>query len=507
MESARPSPSLRAATIWSYSLTLGKQAITAVLSFVLAAMLGPEAFGVIAMALVFITFIQMLQQQGLMPAIIARRDLTSLHKDTAFWMVVGAGVVLTILGVVVAPFWAAMNGLPELTPVIQVLALVIPLSSSVVVHEAILRRNLEFKRLAVRSWTSVLAGGAAGLAAAVAGWGLWALVTQQVVTTVVEVLVLWGVSPWRPTLRWSRVAARDLWGYSARSASSSLGLFLGGRMDIIIGGAFFGPVVIGLYRMGQRVTELALDLSARGMQSVSLPALAEVQHDHRVFIERLRRMLGQATSLSLPLLGLVAGLAQCVERFLGPDWRGVATAVSLLAVVQAMRSVSLIVGPALQAAGRPGTLSLLMWAFMVLNVAALVLAANRSTGGDLVVLTIAMIIATALAAGLTVVVASRCLRVSPAALLSPCVPGLIAGLSAAGTSFLVYRAVESLSWLVSGLIGGAAGLAAAALVAWAIGVFSRKAHLSAAEPVRPPSLLHSRGAGAKRRMAIEVREA
>lgn len=475
MASARPRPTLRVATFWSYGLTLGKQAITAVLSFVLAAMLGPEAFGVIAMALVFITFIQMLQQQGLMPAIVARRELTALHQDTAFWMVLSAGSVLAVAGIAVAPFWAALNHLPELTGVIQVLALAIPLSSSVVVHEAILRRNMEFKRLAVRGWTSVLAGGAAGIFGAVIGWELWALVAQQLVTTIVEVIVLWGVSPWRPQLRWSRVAARELWSYSSRSASSSLGLFLGGRMDIIIGGAFFGPVVIGAYRMGQRVTELALDVSARGMQAVTLPALAEVQHNPEVFVSRLRRMLGHATSLSLPFLGVTAGLAQCVERFLGDEWRGVAIAVSMLAVVQAIRSVSLMLGPALQAAGRPGTLSLLMWAFTLLNVLALVLAATGSrAGGNLLLLCLAMIVATTLGAMLTVAVTARCFRIGPVALLAPCLPGLVAGVCGGAISYLVYRTLDPLPWAIAGGIGGLLGLLGAGLAVVALDATVRK---------------------------------
>ena len=465
MVTARPIPSLRAAKIWSYSLTVGKQAITAILSFALAAMLGPEAFGVIAMALVFINFIQMLQQQGLMPAIITRSELTALHKDTAFWMVCGASAILTIAGVVIAPFWAGVNQLPDLTPVIQVLALTIPLSSSVVVHEAILRRNLEFKRLAFRSWASVLAGGVAGIAGALLGWGLWALVAQQLVMTVVDVIVLWGVSQWRPRLRWNQDAARELWSYSARSASSSLALFLGGRMDIVLGGAFFGPVVIGVYRMGQRVTELALDITARGMQSVSLPALSEVQHDHAAFADRFRGMLRQSTSLSLPLLGTVAGVAPCIERFLGSEWRGMATAIVLLAIVQAIRSISFLLGPALQAAGRPGTLSLLMWAFMGLNILGLVIASHGlDTDGALVQLCVAMIIATILGAALMVLVSARCLHIGPKSLLSPCMPGLIAGLMAAGVSTLAYQLVETMPWMIAGGIAGSLGLVTATMV-------------------------------------------
>lgn len=461
--------SLSSATKWSYSLIWGKQAITVGLSFLLAAMLGPRAFGVIAMALVFTSFIEMLQQQGLMPAIISRRELTDLHKDTAFWLVIAAGAAFTAVGLVVAPLWASINHLPELTPIIQVLALSIPLSSSVVVHEAILRRELAFKQLAIRSWLSVLAGGIAGVIGAVLGWGVWALVAQQLVTVITEVIVLWGVSSWRPRLRWNRQAARQLWDYSIRSASSSFGLFLGGRIDIVLGGAFFGPAVVGVYRMGQRLTQMALDLTARGLQSVSLPGLSEVQDDHSSFTKRLLSMQRQAACLALPLLGIMAGLGPCVERVLGPEWRGTATALMLLAAVQAIRSVSFLLGPALQASGRPGTLSLLMWLYTVLNVCGLVVASSLPGGADdLVALCVVMILATGLGSMVMIVVTSRCLGISLRALSSTWMPGLVAGVLAGGISYFIYMILESLPWPLAGGIAGLIGFVAAALVVLAL---------------------------------------
>lgn len=454
---------LRSATVWSYSLALGKQGITLGLSFVLAGMLGPQAFGVIAMALVFTNLITMLQQQGLMPAIISRKELTDLHKDTAFLLVVGGGLVLTAAGIAVAPLWAALNHLPELTHVIQVLALGIPLSSSVVVHEAILRRNLAFKQLAIRSWTSVLAGGIAGVIGALLGWDVWALVAQQLATVATEVVVLWRVSPWRPRFRWSSVAARQLWRYSVRSGSSSIGLFLSSRMDIVVGGAFFGPAVIGVYRMGQRLTQMVLDVTAQGMQSVSLPGLSVVQDDHPDFARRFLSMQRQQACLALPLLGLLAGLAPCIERILGPAWHGTTTAIMLLAVVQALRSVTMLHGPALQARNRPGTLSLVIWLFAVLYASALVTASLLAVDGDdLTVLCVAMIIASTIGSTVMIMVGSRSLHISLRALTATWVPGAVAGVVGGATTFLVYRAAEGLPWVVAGAMAGVAGLIVAA---------------------------------------------
>lgn len=459
-----PEPSLRVATRWSYALSLGKMAISLGLAFVLAAILGPRAFGVIAMALVFINFVEMLQQQGLMPAIVTRKVLTNRHADTAFWLVTAVGLVCTIGAILLAPWWADLNGLPELAPVIRVLALTVPLTSTVVVHEALLRRELAFKQLTVRAWVSLAAGGIAGVLGAVFGLGVWALVLQQAVTSVVAVIVLWTVSTWRPRFRVDRVAARQLWSYSTRAASSSLGLFIGGRVDVLLTGLFFGPVIVGLYRLAQRLTATAVDVTARGMQAVALPGLSGVQDDPAAFGTRLLRMQRITSVMALPLLGLVAGAASPLEEILGQEWDGTATAIRLLTIMQAFSAISLLLGPALQARNRPGTLSIVIWISSGLKVFALAFAAwLADESGGLIILCIAMIGATALSSILLVVVASRVLSVRFVSMLKAWLPGSVGAIVAISASW-------GLAWILTSppilelVISSSAGVVAAGFV-------------------------------------------
>ncbi|WP_165358601.1 oligosaccharide flippase family protein [Haloactinopolyspora alba] len=446
-------------------MTLGKLAMTTGLSLVLAAMLGPRAFGVIAMALVFTNFIEMIQQQGMMPAIIARKTLRDEHKDTAFWLVIGAGVACTSVGLLVAPLWAGLNDLPELTLVIQVLALSVPLSSSVVVHEAILRRRLEFKKLTIRTWSSVLAGGAAGIGGAVLGWGVWALVAQQLVMNATTVVVLWGVSSWRPRLRFSGQAARELWSYAARSSTSSLGLFLGGRVDIILAGALFGPIVVGLYRMGQRLTQMVVDVTARSMQAVALPSLSALQDDRDAFAERLLRMQRIVAALTFPTLGVVAGIAPVVERLLGPEWQGTTVAIQVLAISQGLYSLALVLSPAMQARGRPGTVAVLVWIWAGAAAAALVGAATvpvDGTDGQLLVLCLAITAASAVGATMTMIAASRVFEVRIVTILGSSGPAVAAGVAAGAATWAIQSAITSP--LVGAVVAGMLGVTVAATI-------------------------------------------
>lgn len=456
---------------WSYALAGGRMAVTTVLSFVLAALLGPRSFGLIAMALVFVGFVELLLQQGLLPAIVQRKELRAEHADTAFWLVMGTGLVLTAACVAVAPVWAAVNQLPELAPVIWALSLLVPLQALVVVQEALLRRALRFKSLALRGAVAIVAGGVAGLAGALLGWGVWALVAQQLVTAAVGVVVLWSVSDWRPRRRFERRAAGDLYRFSIRSAAASLGLFVGTRADVLLAGAFFGPVVVGIYRLAQRLTDTALEVSARAMQAVALPGLSQLQSDIEAFRRRWLQMQRVTASLSLPLLGFLVGAAAVLTELLGEQWSQAVVPIRLLAVAQLCTAVSLLTGPTLQALGRPGVLAVLAWVRSALLIGGLLTAGllltDSSTAAQLMGMLTVALATSAISATLALAVAIRVTRARVRDLARAWIPGLLSGSITAATTVAVAAGTAGLGqWPRLGLTGAAAAMCAAALLWW-----------------------------------------
>jgi O-antigen/teichoic acid export membrane protein len=455
---SRQQSGLRSATLWSYAQTLGRMGITTGLTLVLAAFLGPRAFGVMALALAFTGLIEMLQKQGLMPAIIQRPDLRSREADTAFWMVCAVGLILTAAGLILAPYWATLNDLPELTDVIRILALGVPISSLVVVQEAVLLRSLGFKQLAIRTWVSAATGGAAGIAGAVLQWGVWALVAQQLTTSIVAAIVLWSVSSWRPGFHFDLTAARSLWTYSLRSIGGSIGLFFGARIDLLLAGPLFGPVVVGIYRMANRLTTLVVDVSARSMQAVALPALSALQDEMPAFRVRLTVMQRATTVLCLPALGIVAGAASGIESILGPQWVGVGTAVRLLVIGQAATSMCLLFGPSLQAAGRPGLSSVLIWVWLVTSAVFLPLAAwIFGSGSGLIAVCVAVSASAVVALIAHCAVATRVLGLNVPHMLKAWLPGAVGGLAGAlaawGAAVALAERGPWLEVMVSGLVG------------------------------------------------------
>jgi teichuronic acid exporter len=477
----------RRALSWSLLMVAGQQGVTALVSFVLAAILGPSSFGTVAMASVYILFIQMLLQQAI-PAIIQRKDLEPEHIDSAFWLVMAATVVITGLSVALSGVWAAVNRTPDLQPIIVVLSLLVPLQGLVVVQEAVLRRSMDFRSLALRSLAAAALGGVVGIAMALRGAGTWALVGQQLSTGVVGTVVLWSVSPWRPRLRFSRAHARDLAGFSVGSSLASLAAFVNVRSDVVLIGLFFGAFAVGLYRLASRFTEIFVDFLSRSMQQVAFPELSLLQADTGAFARRMRDIMSQSSLLTLPALGILAGCAEPILRLFGPEWAGASEALQILCLVAGVRALTLISSAGLQAIGRPHVLAILSWLAAALSAGALVgagLALRDSSVTDQVLGMAASraIAYVAVIGPITVVAIHRCCGVSPRSLLGTIYSPALVGIAAALTGALWTGAGLDGSWSPPAALA-ATGALSGSVVLGLVALINRPALVSAGQAAR-----------------------
>lgn len=461
-------PRLSVALVWSYVLSAGGFAINGVLTFVLAAILNPRAYGVIALGLVWVLFVQTLLQVGPTLAVIQHEDVTDEHYDVAFWTMIGGAVLLGGVFAALSPLWAAYNSLPELVPVCLALAPLVLIRASVVIPDAILRRGMQMRVIAIRGLVAAAAGGVAGIAFAVAGFGVWALVAQQVTNEVVYAVILWAVTRWRPRLRWSARALRDLRGTSVNSLLSSLGVFGASRADALVMGAYFVPQVLGLYRFALRLPQMVVDVTARGTQQVALPDLSRHGRDPAVFAHRLSRLIHVGVVLGFPLLGVLAGVTRPLLGLIGDQWDQAVVPMRVLCAVSAVGIFGTVLGPALQAAGRAGLQAAHSWASAFLFVGAVVFAAHVAPAGTLgqlmTVSWIMLAVESIVIAALTYLTVRYALRVPARLLFAPAVPASLAavagGVAGWGVDHLVSPAVpDVVALLAAGIVATAtAGL-------------------------------------------------
>lgn len=357
---------------WAFIMKFGHQGFAALITLVLMGILGPEQYGVLGMAWLYILFIELILDQGFGAAIIQRKDLQQKHMESAFWLVLGVSIVLTGASIGFSGWWARWNNEEILQPVISVLSIVIPIQGLTTVQVAVLQRALDFKALAIRNLTSVLLGGGVGIGMALAGFGVWALVGQQLTFAVVALLLLWTLSGWRPRLKFSRAATKDLLGFSVGTFLAKLGVFVANRADEILIGLFFGSYAVGIYRSAGRLMNMMVDLGTRAIGIASFPKFSRSQGDR----EQLRKDVGFCFRLSsllvIPGLALLAGASDALMAALGEKWRDSADVLKVLCLVGVAQALTTFAGPMLQGVGKAHSFAALVWGTALVSNAAFV---------------------------------------------------------------------------------------------------------------------------------------
>ncbi len=465
---AKP-PGLASATAWSYVMQGSQQAGALVVGLVLAALLGPEVFGLSAMALVYIWVLNLVQLQGLSLAVIQRRGLTDSHMNAAFWLQIGASLIVSLVSIGLAGWWADATGEPLLRYVIIAMTPMLMLLALSAIQEATLVRQERMRALALRSALSVLIGGAVGIAAALAGAGIWALVAQQLVTSTVALAALWWASDWRPSFTFSRSAAQDLLGFSTGGFVSSLGTFLASRGDALVLGLFVGPTTLGIYRLAERLVDSAATLTTQPVVVIGLPRMSRNQADRGALREVYRKLTKLSGLVALPILGILAGSADAFMQLLGQEWLPAAGALRWLAVAGAVRALTAANTPLLLAVGRPHLGAAVLWAMALGSLGGLsaVAAAIPDTEGTATVLAAAK---AAIALSIAVIAQPIFLRTTGMSIVAAVrmwSPAVVVGLAATGAAWAAsssaLAATGSAGLAVAA--GGLAGLVAAVTVA------------------------------------------
>jgi O-antigen/teichoic acid export membrane protein len=339
---------------WTFIDTWGGQLIALIIFAILAHLLTEVDFGLVALAVVFVSFAQLFVDQGLGDALIQKTTVTRLQIDTAFWVAVATGLLLMVVGIVLAGPIATLVGEPQLAPIITVLSInfvVVALSS---VQLALLRRDMRFRSLALRRLVAVAVGGVIGVGAAFAGFGAWSLVAQQVSYGVVSVGMLWTVSPWRPGFHWSRSDFRELFGFGINIVGSDMLNFLSRNSDNLLVGAVLGAGPLGLYAVGYKILDTTQTLLVNAARKLAFPVFSRIQHDP----ERTRRAYGRVNrAVSVIIMPGYIGLSivaqEAIVVLFGQKWAPSGPVAATLYLIGPVLTLQVFSGALLNSAGHP----------------------------------------------------------------------------------------------------------------------------------------------------------
>lgn len=288
----------------------GAHGVTFIVEIVLARLLDPKVFGILALVTVFTAILQVFVDSGLGNALIQKKEADDLDFSSVFFFNIAICVFLYILIFFSAPFIAHYYAMEELTPIIRVMAIVIIISGIKNVQQAYVSKNLMFKKFFFSTLGGTIGAAIVGIAMAYLGYGIWALVFQNIFNQAIDTLILWMTIKWRPKFVFSWNRLKSLLKYGWKLLMSSLLEVIANNIRSLVIGKLYTADQLAFYNRGQQFPQLVVANINSAIDSVLFPVLSSAQDD----IARVKRITRRAIKTSAYIMWpCMVGIAVCAE--------------------------------------------------------------------------------------------------------------------------------------------------------------------------------------------------
>lgn len=296
--------------IWRFAERCGAQLVTFIVSIVLARILMPEDYGTVALVSVFTTIMQVFVDSGLSTALIQKKDADDLDFSSVFYFNFAVCIILYLIMFFAAPLIASFYGMPELVSIVRVISLTIVISGVKGVQQSYVSRNMLFKRFFYATLGGTIFSAFLGIAMAYVGFGVWAIVTQQLSNTAIDTLILWITVKWRPKLMFSWERLKGLLGFGWKLLCSAL-LDTGyNNLRNLLIGKLYSSFDLAFYNQGEKFPKLIVTNINTSIDSVLLPTMSKEQDNK----EQVKKMTRRSIQVSIyNMAPLMIGLACCAE--------------------------------------------------------------------------------------------------------------------------------------------------------------------------------------------------
>lgn len=316
---------------WSSVERFSVQGVQFVVLVVMARLLSPKDYGLVGMLAIFLAVSQSLIDSGFSQALIRKQERTETDNSTVFYFNIGVGLFLYGILYACAPLAASFYRTPELCPVMRVLCLGVVFNSLAVVQRALLTVRVDFKTQAKASLTAAVVSGVTGILMAYTGFGVWSIVTQQLLNLGVNTLLLWLFSHWRPRRTYSWASFRELFSFGSKMLASGLLDVIYRNIYLIVIGRLFTATNLGYYTRAHQFAEFPSSNLTGILQRVTYPVLCEIQDDDARLASAYRRFLRVSAFVVFPLMAGLAAVAEpLVLLLLKEQWLFTATLLQIL---------------------------------------------------------------------------------------------------------------------------------------------------------------------------------
>lgn len=311
-----PRDSVARSLAWSFLEQGGSKVVTLFVQIVLARILAPEEFGIMAILLVLVNVADAVSQSGLGTALIQKSKTTDVECSTAFWLSMAVASLLFCLLFTVAPVVSAFYGERSFTPLLRVLSVVIVFNSMNSILRSRLQSAMDFKGLFKANVLAIVVSSAFGVGLALSGFGIWALVIQVVSQSACATLMLYLAASWRPSLLFDREAAKELFGYGWKiCATGILNVLYMGASDLIIGKAC-STGDLGYYSQGRKWPGAVVSIASNALQNVFFPVFSSLKDDRPALVRMMRACLLSGSLVVVPAAFFCAASAEPIVALL-----------------------------------------------------------------------------------------------------------------------------------------------------------------------------------------------
>lgn len=323
-------------------------------TIVLARLLTPEVFGIVALVTVVTGFFErVLGDTGTSAAIVREKELTQRLASSVFWFNVSLASITTTAFVLLGGPIASALGEPDAATYVRALGFSALLNSLGYVQQSMLRRRGRFLALAISIYANILVTSGVSIVLAVLDWDVWALVVGTLAGSVTGAIVMWSASGWRPSFFFSRTELRKISNFSANiSAYNFFGYFVNSG-DRLIVGRLIGTQALGYYGMSNRLMRYPVQSGIRPFKEVVLPMLSKLQDDREALGRVYLRSLTALFFVVMPATVSISVLADpLVRALLGPKWVPAIPIVSIIAIVATLQALTVTTGSLFAVTGR-----------------------------------------------------------------------------------------------------------------------------------------------------------
>lgn len=304
---------------WKFAERIGAQGVSLVVSIVLARILSPEDYGLISLITIFITISNVFIESGMGTALIQKKDADSKDFSTVFYFNLFISLIMYMILFITAPLIARFYNINELILIIRVLGITVIISGLKGVQNAYVSRKMVFRKFFMATLIGTIISAIIGITMAYNGFGVWALVAQQLTNTIIGTIMLWIIVPWRPTLEFSLNKLKNLYKFGWKILCSSLIDTVYNELYGLTIGKLFNPEVLAYYNRGNQFPKLITENVNGSISTVMLPTLAKEQDNKEKMKNIMRKSIQTSSFILFPILIGLAVVSEPLVRIVLTD--------------------------------------------------------------------------------------------------------------------------------------------------------------------------------------------